>query len=59
MRNNIYTALDIGSSKISDSDFQKILDSRNRSEAGLSVPSAGLFLTNITYPQKFIKTWKK
>jgi tRNA pseudouridine38-40 synthase len=51
--------IDIGSSKISDTDFQKILDSRNRSEAGLSVPSAGLFLTNITYPQKFIKTWKK
>jgi len=59
VRSIVGTMIDIGSSKISDSDFQKILDSRNRSEAGLSVPSAGLFLTNITYPQKFIKTWKK
>ncbi|MAV22052.1 MAG: tRNA pseudouridine(38-40) synthase TruA [Flavobacteriaceae bacterium] len=59
VRSIVGTMIDIGSSKISDTDFQKILDSRNRSEAGLSVPSAGLFLTNITYPQKFIKTWKK
>ena len=59
VRSIVGTMIDIGSSKISDTDFQKILDSRDRSEAGLSVPSAGLFLTNITYPQKFIKTWKK
>ena len=37
----------------------KILDSRNRSEAGFSVPASGLILTNITYNQKFIKIWKK
>ena len=59
VRSIVGTMIDIGSSKISDTDFQKILDSRNRSEAGLSVPSSGLFLTNVTYPQKFIKTWKK
>jgi len=59
VRSIVGTMIDIGSSKISDTDFQKILDSRDRSEAGLSVPSSGLFLTNVTYPQKFIKTWKK
>ena len=59
VRSIVGTMIEIGSSKISDADFQKILDSRNRSEAGLSVPSSGLFLTNVTYPQKFIKTWKK
>lgn len=59
VRSIVGTMIEIGSLKISDTDFQKILDSRDRSEAGLSVPSSGLFLTNVTYPQKFIKTWKK
>ena len=59
VRSIVGTMIDIGSSKISDTDFQKILDSRDRSEAGLSVPSSGLFLTNVPYPQKFIKTWNK
>ena len=30
-------------------DFKKIIESKNRSNAGLSVPAKGLFLTNITY----------
>jgi len=34
VRSIVGTMIDIGSSKNSDTDFQKILDSRDRSEAG-------------------------
>ncbi len=44
------TLLDVGLEKISISEFKKILDSNNRSEAGQSVPACGLFLGNIEYP---------
>ena len=59
VRSIVGTMIEIGRLKISETDFQKILDSRNRSEAGFSVPASGLILTNITYNQKFIKIWKK
>ena len=44
------TMLEIGLEKISIKDFKIILDSKDRSEAGQSVPSCGLFLGNIEYP---------
>lgn len=44
------TMVEIGEGKISKDDFQKILDSNNRSEAGQSVPARGLFLAKIEYP---------
>lgn len=44
------TMLEVGEAKISLDDFQKILNSKNRSEAGLSVPAKGLFLADIQYP---------
>lgn len=44
------TLLEVGMGKLSESDFLSILDSKNRSEAGPSVPANGLYLTNITYP---------
>ena len=59
VRSIVGTMLEIGRLKISDMDFQKILDSRDRSEAGFSVPASGLFLTNVTYNEKFIKIWRK
>ena len=43
------TLLDVGLEKISISDFKKIIESKNRSNAGLSVPAKGLFLTQIKY----------
>jgi tRNA pseudouridine38-40 synthase len=48
------TSIEAGTGKLSVSDFQKILDSKNRSEAGASVPAHGLFLTDIKYPFKTI-----
>ena len=47
------TLLEAGEDKISAADFQVIFDSKNRSEAGVSVPACGLYLCDVKYP--FIK----
>ncbi len=44
------TMLDIGKHKITLSDLRKIIESKNRSEAGYSVPAHGLFLVGVEYP---------
>lgn len=49
------TLIDVGMNKISIDDFKKILESRDRSEAGFSVPARGLFLTHIEYPEDILK----
>lgn len=43
------TMINIGTGKISLADFEKILDSKDRSQAGFSVPAQGLYLTKIEY----------
>ena len=43
------TLLEVGSGKKTVEDFKEILESKNRSKAGLSVPAKGLFLTAIKY----------
>jgi len=48
------TLINVGLGKNSIEDFTKIIESRNRSEAGLSVPARGLFLTRIEYPKTMI-----
>ncbi len=44
--------LEVGLEKKSRNDFQQILESRDRKAAARNVPPEGLFLTNITYPEK-------
>ncbi|UKN01382.1 tRNA pseudouridine(38-40) synthase TruA [Paracrocinitomix mangrovi] len=44
------TMIEIGEGRMSLEEFQIVLDSRNRSEAGQSVPAKGLFLAKIEYP---------
>jgi tRNA pseudouridine38-40 synthase len=44
------TLIGVGEGKLSLEEFQAILDSKNRSEAGQSVPAKGLFLAGIRYP---------
>lgn len=44
------TLINIGLDKISIKDLENIIESKNRSEAGYSVPAQGLFLTQIEYP---------
>lgn len=43
------TLVNVGLHKINLSDFEKILESKNRNEAGASVPARGLYLTAIAY----------
>ncbi len=44
------TLVDVGRGKLSISDFQAIIDARDRCSAGTSMPPQALFLWNIKYP---------
>ena len=44
------TMLDVGTHKISISQFKQIIESKNRCNAGHSVPACGLFFIKATYP---------
>ena len=43
------TLIDVGLGKITKDGFRQIIESKSRSNAGLSVPAKGLFLTKIKY----------
>ncbi len=43
------TMMDVGSGKLSIADFEKVLESRNRSKAGYSVPGYGLYFMGAGY----------
>ncbi len=45
------TLIEVGRNKISLTDFRKIIESKNRGNAGTSAPAHALFLTNIEYPE--------
>ena len=45
------TLINIGLGKISLSDLDTIIQSKNRQEAGYSVPAHGLYLIQISYPE--------
>ncbi len=44
------TMVDVGSGKLSISDFENIILAKDRCRAGKSAPAKGLFLTEIEYP---------
>jgi len=44
------TLIDVGRKKISTEDFRKIIEAKDRSAAGRSVPAHGLYLVKIEYP---------
>lgn len=44
------TMIEVGKEKTSLNDFRKIIESKNRSDAGFSVPASGLYLTKVEYP---------
>lgn len=44
------TLLNIGNRKSNLADLKSIIENKNRSNAGVSVPAKGLFLTQIKYP---------
>jgi len=45
------TLINIGLGKLKVEDMHSILASKNRSEAGFSVPAHGLYLTEVEYPE--------
>lgn len=47
------TLINVGKGKISVQEFQEIIEKKNRSAAGLSVPACGLYLTDVTYPKDY------
>ena len=48
------TLLDVGIGRINLADLQIILESRNRSKAGTSVPANGLALVSVDYPVGYL-----
>ena len=45
------TLIDVGLGKIDKKGFKKLIEQKDRSQAGFSVPAHGLFLTEIEYPK--------
>lgn len=45
------TLLDVGTGKITVDEFERIIEKRNRCEAGYSVPANGLTFTGVGYPE--------
>jgi tRNA pseudouridine38-40 synthase len=45
------TLIDIGRHKINLKEFRNIIELKNRSAAGFSVPALGLYLHSVTYPK--------
>lgn len=44
------TLLDVGTGKMTVKDFQDIINSKDRKQAGQNVPPEGLYLTRVKYP---------
>jgi len=53
------TLLDLGREKITIDDLRRIIEGKNRSDAGFSVPACGLFLTKIEYPAEIFLSLEK
>jgi tRNA pseudouridine38-40 synthase len=49
------TLMDIGRGKTNIEGLRKIIESKNRSNAGYSVPAKGLFLTKVEYPNSLFQ----
>lgn len=50
------TLLEIGEGKLDEAGLRRIINSKNRSEAGASVPAHGLYLTEVIYPKSILIT---
>lgn len=47
------TLVEVGKGKLSLEEFRNVIESRNRSNAGFSVPACGLYLTIVQYPENY------
>lgn len=53
IRNIVGTLLEVGEGKIAPEDIPAIIAARDRRQAGRTVPSTGLYLTQVVYPERF------
>jgi tRNA pseudouridine38-40 synthase len=44
------TMIEVGLEKITIEQFKKVIEDKDRTKAGTSVPGHGLFLVNVSYP---------
>lgn len=49
------TLLDVGLAKMPPEGVRAVLDSKDRGQAGVSVPAKGLYLTKVKYPETIFK----
>jgi tRNA pseudouridine38-40 synthase len=49
------TLLEVGKGRMDPSQVENILQAKNRSEAGMSVPARGLYLIKVDYPQEIFR----
>lgn len=49
------TLIEVGTGKMSVVEFKRVVDSKDRSAAGRSVPACGLYLDRVKYPEKIVK----
>ena len=50
VRSIVGTYIELGLEKITLSEFKQIIESKDRTRAGFSVPACGLYLKNVDYP---------
>ena len=50
------TLVEVGRGKMDANGFRKVIESKNRSNAGSSVPGHGLFLAEIEYPESIVNS---
>jgi tRNA pseudouridine38-40 synthase len=53
------TLLDVGKGKITIDEFKSIIESKVRSNAGLSAHACGLYLTKVEYPKNYFDDGSK
>ena len=49
------TMLEVGQGRISIEEFKEIIEKKDRSSAGKSVPGQGLFLSEVSYPKELFE----
>jgi tRNA pseudouridine38-40 synthase len=50
------TLTEVGKGKISMDEFIQVIESKNRSNAGFSVPAEGLYLIRVEYPKDYLSS---